>query len=65
VTAQAARAAMTSTVCRAIAGIQADLRLIQAEAVLAECEIFFHRPPKPGGADQPGHADALAFGTKQ
>jgi hypothetical protein len=56
---------MTSTMCRAIAGIQADLRLIQAEAVLAECEIFFHRPPKPGGADQPGHADALAFGTKQ
>jgi hypothetical protein len=43
--------------------IEPDLRLIQAEAVLAELEAFFDRPAQPGGADQPGHPGRLAFGT--
>ena len=42
-------------------GIQAYLGLIEAKAVLAKFEIFFYRPAQPGGADQPGHARALAF----
>jgi hypothetical protein len=41
--------------------VQADLRLVQAEAVLAEFEIFSGRPAAPGGADQPGHGHGLAF----
>ena len=35
-------------------GVQADLGLVQPEAVLAELEIFFNGPAQPGGADQPG-----------
>src|SRR5215469_9910413 len=42
-------------------GIQAYLGLVETETVLAKFEIFFYRPSEPGGADQPGHADALAF----
>jgi len=38
--------------------------LVEAEAVLAKSEILFYRPPEPGGADQPGHAHALAFGDE-
>ena len=43
-------------------GVEANLRLVEAEAVLAELEIFFYRPPKPGGADQPGQGGGLALG---
>ena len=43
-------------------GVEADLGLVQAEAVLAEFEIFFHGPAQPGGADKPGHGQRLAAG---
>ena len=43
-------------------GVEADLGLAGAEAVLAEFEVFFHGPAQPGGADQPGHGQLLAFG---
>jgi hypothetical protein len=39
-----ASAAMTSTAWRAIAGVQPGLALVEAEAVLAEFEIFFSQP---------------------
>src|SRR5258708_1109195 len=42
--------------------VEADLGLVEAEAVLAELEILFDRPSEPGGADQPGHAGGLARG---
>ena len=45
-------------------GVQADLGLVEAEAAPATSERFFYRPPEPGGADQPGHAHALAFGDE-
>src|SRR5262249_59645069 len=41
--------------------VEPDLGLVEDEEVLAKFEIFFYRPPEPGGADQPGHAHALAF----
>ena len=34
-------------------GVEADLGLVEPEAVLAELEIFFSRPAQPGGADRP------------
>jgi hypothetical protein len=43
-------------------GVEADLGLIQAEAVLAQPEFLFHRPAQPGGADQPGQGQRLALG---
>jgi hypothetical protein len=62
VTAQMARAAMTSTVCRAVAAYSRDLRLAGPEAVLAEPGIFFGWPAQPCGADRPGRGCRLAFG---
>jgi hypothetical protein len=44
--------------------IEADLGLVQAEAALAELEAFLHRPAQPGGADQPGQRQHLAFGRE-
>ena len=43
-------------------GVEPDLGLIEAEAVLAGPESFFHRPAQPGRADQPGQGQRLAFG---
>src|SRR5207245_9034802 len=43
-------------------GVEADLGLVQTEAVLTEFKAFFYRPSEPGGADQPGHRGWLAFG---
>jgi hypothetical protein len=43
-------------------GVEADLGLVEPEAVLAEFEIFFGRPAQPGCADQPGQGYWLAFG---
>ena len=62
VTAQIARAAMTSTAWRSDRGVQPGLALVEAEAVLAEFEIFFYWPSQPGGADQPGLGEDLPFG---
>ena len=42
-------------------GIEPDLGLVEAEAVLAEFEIFFCRPAQPGRADGPGRRCQLAF----
>jgi hypothetical protein len=42
--------------------LEAGLALVEAEAVLAELEIFFDWPTQPGGADQPGLSQHLAFG---
>ena len=41
-------------------GVEPGLALVEAEAVLAEFEIFFYRPSQPGGADQPGLGQQLA-----
>ncbi len=43
-------------------GVEADLGLVEAEAVLAELEIFLYGPAQPGGADQPGQGEYLAIG---
>jgi hypothetical protein len=43
-------------------GVEADLGLAEAEAVLAEFEIFFGRPAQPGGADRPRRRCRLAAG---
>ena len=43
-------------------GVQADLGLVEPEAVLAELEIFFGRPAQPGCADRPGRGGRLAVG---
>jgi hypothetical protein len=40
--------------------VEADLGLVQAEAVRAEFEIFFGWPAQPGRADQPGGGDRVA-----
>ena len=43
-------------------GVQADLGLTEAEAVLAEFEIFFAGPAQPGCAARPGWRRRLAAG---
>jgi hypothetical protein len=43
-------------------GVEPDLGLVQAEAVLAELESFLDRPAQPGGTDQPGLGEHLPFG---
>ena len=43
--AQMARAAMTSTSVAGDRGVEPDLGLVEAEAVLAEAELFFSQPP--------------------
>src|SRR5258708_13364137 len=43
-------------------GVEPGLALVEAEAVLAECEIFFYRPAEAGGADQPGLGQELPVG---
>src|SRR5271165_5463931 len=43
-------------------GVEPSLALVEAEAVLAEFEIFFYWPSEPCGADQPGLGAQLAFG---
>jgi pimeloyl-ACP methyl ester carboxylesterase len=43
-------------------GVAPGLALAEAEAVLAEREIFFYRPSEPGGADQPGLGQELPAG---
>ena len=42
-------------------GVEPDLGLIEAEAVLAEAEFFFYGPSQPCRADQPGDREGLAF----
>jgi hypothetical protein len=42
-------------------GVEPDLGLIQAEAVLPELEIFFYRPSQPGCPDQAGLGKQLSF----
>jgi hypothetical protein len=44
--------------------VEPDLRLAEAEAILAKFEIFFHRPAEPGRGGQPGHAHPLALGDE-
>jgi hypothetical protein len=41
---------------------EADLGLVESEAVHAELEIFFSRPAQPGRADQPGRGNRPALG---
>ena len=43
-------------------GVEPGLALVQAEAVLAELEILFHRPSQPGCPDQPGLGQQLSLG---
>jgi len=43
-------------------GVEPCLALVEAEAVLAEFEIFFNRPAQPCCPDQPGLGQQLAFG---
>jgi hypothetical protein len=52
---------MTSTV-PGDCGVEADLGLVEPEAVLTELEIFFDRPAQPGRADRPGRGRRMAFG---
>jgi len=40
--------------------IETDLRLVQAEQVLAELETLLHGPAQPGGGDQARQGDGLA-----
>ena len=35
-------------------GVEPDLAVVQAEVVLADLEVFLHRPPTPGDGDQHG-----------
>ena len=42
--------------------IQADLGLVESEAVLPETEIFLAGPAQPGRADRPGRGGRLAIG---
>jgi hypothetical protein len=42
-------------------GVEADLGLIEPEAVLAQPELLFHGPAQPGCADQPGQGQRLAL----
>jgi hypothetical protein len=60
--AQIASAAMTSTVCRWDSGAEPRLALIQAQAVLPQLKILFHRPSQPGRPDQPRLGQQLPFG---
>jgi hypothetical protein len=46
-------------------GVEPDLGLIQAEAVLAGPELLFHRPSQPCRPDQPDQCYRLPPGTKQ
>jgi len=43
--------------------IEADLGLIEAEAALAELEIFLCRPSEPSGADEPALETGWPAGT--
>ena len=43
-------------------GVEPGLALVEAEAVLAESEIFFNRPAQPCRPDQPGLGQQLTFG---
>jgi hypothetical protein len=56
VRAQAANAAITRTVA-GDRGVEADMGLVEPEAVLAEFEDW---PAQPGRPDQPGRGDRLA-----
>lgn len=47
------------------AGVEPDLGLVEAEAVLAKLESLFYRPPEPSGTNEPALGDHLTFGTKQ
>jgi len=42
--------------------IEADLGLVEPEAILPEFEIFFARPAQPGRTDRPGRRRRLAAG---
>ena len=43
-------------------GVEADLGLVEAEAVLAELEALLRGPAEPGGADEPGQRQHLSQG---
>ena len=62
VTAQIARAAMTSTMWRRIAAYSLAWHSSRPRQSLPGPEILFHRPSQPGGPDQAGLGQQLALG---